>query len=76
MTEQRSGTSDPRLWRVRRRGDWIDAALEPRGDVWRLRFTRKGRLLVETPFATRREALDTARTRLRELERAGWTEHW
>ena len=21
-------------------------------------------------------ALDTARTRLRELERAGWTEHW
>ena len=67
---------DTRLWRVRRRGDWIDAVLEPDGDRWRLTFKRKGRVLVASPFDSRDTALDAARTRLREFERAGWLEHW
>jgi hypothetical protein len=69
-------TLDTRLWRVRRRGDWIDAALESRGTGWCIRFTRKGRLLVATPFQTREQAVEAARVRLREFERVGWTEHW
>jgi hypothetical protein len=67
---------DNRIWRVRRRGDWIDASLARRGVLWQLTFTRKGRLLGEWQFATRAKARAAARTRLREFERAGWTEHW
>jgi hypothetical protein len=67
---------DTRLWRVRRRGDWIDASVDRRGTGWRLRFIRRGRMLAEWEFKTRAEALSAARGRLREFERAGWTEHW
>ena len=69
-------TLDTRLWRVRRRGEWIDAALEPQGSGWCLRYSRRGGLLVASFFATRDQALDAARIRLREFERVGWTEHW
>jgi hypothetical protein len=64
------------LWRVRRRGDWIDATLSQSRDKWRLAFTRKGRLLADWEFDTRLLALDAARARLQELERVGWTRHW
>jgi len=67
---------ESRIWRVRRRGDWIDASLAKRGTTWRLAYTRKGRLLAEWDFDSRAQAVDAARTKLREFERAGWTEHW
>jgi hypothetical protein len=67
---------DTRLWRVRRRGDWIDASLAGRGATWCLQYARKGRPLAEWDFNTREQAVDAARAKLRELERAGWTEHW
>jgi len=68
--------SSTRIWRVRRRGYWIDATLGRRGRGWRVTYARNGRMLAVSEFDTREEALDAARTRLRELERAGWTEHW
>ena len=67
---------DSRIWRVRRRGDWIDASLTRSGAAWQLTFTRKRRLLAEWAFDTQEQARASARTRLREFERAGWTEHW
>jgi hypothetical protein len=67
---------DSRIWRVRRRGQWIDATLARLGGRWRVTFTRKGRTLATFEFDTRAHALEAARQRLREFERAGWTEHW
>lgn len=67
---------ETRLWRVRRRGEWIDATLGRVRDKWQVTFTRKGRQLADCEFDTRTQALDAAQARLRELERAGWTEHW
>ena len=67
---------DSRIWRVRRRGQWIDATLDHSGQRWRVTFTLKGRVLAAWEFDTQHQARDAARTRLREFERAGWTEHW
>jgi hypothetical protein len=67
---------DARLWRVRRRGDWIDASLQSMGAVWRLELTRKGRRLASWELETREDAVRAGRMRLREFERAGWIEHW
>jgi hypothetical protein len=65
-----------RLWRVRRRGDWIDAALRQDAAGWSLQYSRNGRTLVTLQFPDRRQATAAARARLREFQRAGWTEHW
>jgi hypothetical protein len=65
-----------RIWRVRRRGQWIDATLDRSGQRWRVTFALKGRVLAAMDFDTRSQATDAARARLREFERAGWTEHW
>ena len=76
MTPPRPPHLDARLWRVRRRGQWIDATLRQDGGGWRLTYTRNGRLLATLEFDARERAVDAARVRLREFERAGWTEHW
>jgi hypothetical protein len=65
-----------RIWRVRRRHAHIDALLRPRAGVWELRFTRNDRVLITQAFGARAEAIDVADTRLRDLQRAGWTTHW
>lgn len=70
------GELGTRVWRVRRRGDWIDASLERSAAGWQLRLTRKGRQLGAWEFETRAQAKDAARARLREFERTGWIEHW
>jgi hypothetical protein len=67
---------DNRIWRIRKRGDWIDASLKRGGGGWQLRFSRRGRLIAAWDFDTREDALSAGRLRLREFERAGWTEHW
>jgi hypothetical protein len=69
-------TLDSRIWRARRRGEWIDASIELHGERWRLRLTRKARSLGSWEFASREAAVEAGRLRLRELQRAGWTEHW
>ena len=74
--EGESEVLDHRLWRVRRRGQLIDAILAKTGDGWRVTFTRNSRPLFESAFETREQATSAAEERLRELERAGWTEHW
>ena len=68
--------SSSRIWRVRRRGQCLDATLDRSGQRWRVTFALKGRVLAAMDFDTRDEATDAARARLREFERAGWTEHW
>jgi hypothetical protein len=67
---------DSRIWRVRRRGQWIDATLAQTAGGWGVTFTRNGRPLATLEFDTREEAVAAATARRREFERAGWTEHW
>ena len=43
---------------------------------WELTFLRNDRPLVTLEFASERAARSRARARLRELQIAGWTEHW
>jgi hypothetical protein len=71
--EEQAGT---RIWRVRRRGEWIDAGVHHSAGKWRLQLTRRGRLIGDWDFETREDAIDAAGARRQELERAGWTEHW
>lgn len=65
-----------RLWRVRKRHDHIDALLQEAADGWQLQFGRNDRVLVVLRFETLDEAQREADKRLRDLQRAGWTEHW
>jgi hypothetical protein len=65
-----------RLWRVRKRYDYIDAELQPRGSEWELRITRNGRRLLSWRFPDRDAATAVAASRLKELERSGWHSHW
>jgi hypothetical protein len=65
-----------RIWRARRRHVHIDAILEGRGRRWVLTFVRNDRPLASIDFATERAARTAARARLRELEVAGWVDHW
>ena len=65
-----------RLWRVRKRHDYIDALLQETADGWQLEFGRNDRPLVVWRFETQSEAQREADKRLRDLQRAGWTSHW
>jgi hypothetical protein len=65
-----------RLWRVRKRHDHIDAVLQETDDGWQLQFGRNDRSILVWRFGTQVEAQREAERRLRELQRAGWTEHW
>jgi hypothetical protein len=77
----RSGRGDPaptvtRLWRARRRHAHIDAILGRRGRQVTLTFARNDRPMLTLEFPSARSARAHARARLRELEIAGWIEHW
>jgi hypothetical protein len=65
-----------RLWRARRRHDHIDAVLRRSDNAWVLEFSRNDRLMVTRRFARQASARAEARTRLNELMRAGWIDHW
>lgn len=65
-----------RIWRVRRRGDSVDASIHHGSGKWRLQLRRRGRVIGEWDFETREEAIGAGRVRRQEFERAGWTEHW
>jgi len=65
-----------RLWRARRRHNIIDALLRNADDGWVLEFQRNGRSLMTWRFGTREAASVEAESRLRDLQRAGWNDHW
>jgi hypothetical protein len=65
-----------RLWRMRRRGQHLDAILNSDGRNWTLTFLRNDRPLLKLDFRSERLARGDAAGRRRELEVAGWTEHW
>jgi len=65
-----------RLWRARRRHVHIDADLSRDGRRWALTFLRNDRPLARIDFASEKAARAVARAKLRELQIAGWTEHW
>ena len=65
-----------RLWRLRKKYDHIDAEVERRAAGWELRIIRNGRRLLSWPFPSRAEAAAEAASRLRDLERSGWRNHW
>jgi len=65
-----------RLWRARRRHDYIDAIVTRHGPGWDLQFVRNDRPLLTRHHPTREAARAEADARLRELQRAGWNVHW
>jgi hypothetical protein len=71
-----SRATSERLWRARRRHDYIDALVERESSAWTLRFVRNDRVLLTWQYPSRDDARAEARRRLRELQRAGWNVHW
>ncbi len=65
-----------RLWRARRRHDHIDAVLQRAGSGWVLQFSRNDKPMLSRPYARQADARADAVARLKELQRAGWTDHW
>ena len=65
-----------RLWRARRRHAHIDALLRADGDVWEVSYSRDDRPLLSQVFPTEDAAREDADIRLRDLQRAGWVDHW
>jgi hypothetical protein len=70
------GGPAPRLWRLRRRHDHIDAVLIADGAAWILEYRRNDRQLMTWRFSSRADADAEADRRRRDLQRAGWTLHW
>ena len=68
--------SSERLWRLRRRHHYIDAILQESVDGCTLEFRLNGKSLVTWRRENRKQASADAMTRLRDLQRAGWNEHW
>ena len=69
-------TEGLRLWRARRRHDRIDAVLKRAGSRWVLEFLRNDRSMLTRPYTHETAARADAATRLAELLRAGWVDHW
>lgn len=65
-----------RLWRARRRHAHIDATLRECHNGWEVSYSRDDRLLVSRHFETEADARADADARFRELQRAGWIDHW
>ena len=65
-----------RLWRARRRHAHIDAMLRRRADGWEVSYSRDDRPLMTRLFESEEEARGDATARFRELQRAGWIDHW
>jgi hypothetical protein len=73
-----AAASAERIWRVRKNHTWIDARIRdcqgsPRVE---LAFFYDGERLFSTECPSREAAIDQAASRLRDLQRAGWSTHW
>lgn len=64
------------LWRARRRHAHVDAVLAETPEAWTVQYLRNDKPLVTMEFTDERTARHHARTKLRELQLAGWMEHW
>jgi hypothetical protein len=64
------------LYRLRRRRDRVDAVLRPVDKDWDLIFLFNTRPLASRRFADEAAARKEASTRLADLERVGWIQHW
>ena len=70
-------TDTIRVWRVRKDHTWIDARLlDAAPDGVELQFFYDNALVFARHCPTREEAVATAETYRRNLERAGWNTHW
>jgi hypothetical protein len=65
-----------RLFRARRRHDRIDAVLRRAGARWELVYSRNDREMFARTFVHASSAREEAASRLKELQRAGWVDHW
>jgi len=65
-----------RLWRARRRHDRIDVVLRSIGTTWVLEYIRNDRPMFMRRYETEMKARADAAERLKELQRAGWIDHW
>ena len=65
-----------RLWRARRRHDCIDAVLSAGDAGCVLEYVRNDRRLLRRAYPTEDAAREDAEIRLKELQRAGWVDHW
>lgn len=64
-----------RLWRVRKLHRHIDAQVRDDSEV-ELQLLYGDRIIYRRSWATVEQAEDDAATKLADLQRAGWTEHW
>jgi hypothetical protein len=69
-------TLPERLWRVRKNHTSIDAHIRDHGVGVEIRYFYDGEPVLSQQWPTRQLALTDAATRLRDLQRAGWTTHW
>ena len=66
-----------RVWRVRKDSNFIHAQLRVGvGATIEIHYFLDGALLVSQQWPTRKVALTEAASRLRDLQRTGWTTHW
>jgi hypothetical protein len=70
--------SSSRLWRLRKRHQYIDAELLPGEDnrSAEIQFLINGELSYRRVWPAREDALAEAAAKRSELEREGWAEHW
>ena len=68
--------STERVWRVRKDSTFIDAQIGERDADVEIQYLLDGEPFVSQRWPTRQLALIDAATRLRDLQRAGWTTHW
>jgi len=76
MSEGDRRESDRRVWRLRKRHQWVDAELRIDADAVDLRLFLNGELTYERRWPTREDALAEATAKRAELEREGWMPHW
>jgi hypothetical protein len=66
-----------RVWRVRKDSNFMDAQLRVGVSATiEIHYFLDGALLVSQQWPTRELALTEASSRLRDLQRSGWTTHW
>jgi hypothetical protein len=66
-----------RLWRLRKRQEYVDAELSDEGNAGaRIQFFYNGELAYQRLWPTLALAVAEADSKRAELERGGWIEHW
>ena len=72
------GTRVEHLWRLRRRGHRVDAALRDAGDAGgvEIQFLYDGAVAHQRVWPNRAQAIAEAKRKRADLERSGWILHW